>query len=205
VAAAALLSGCGGSSQDANEPAGTYQVEVTEASFPAKQRLGQTSLLRLGVRNTGEKTVPAMSVTIRIAGEAGKASSLPFGVHEPTPGLANAERPVWVLAETYPRFVGSSEPGGATTSNRRTFDFGPLRPGASTAAVWKLSAVRVGKYKLLYRVDAGLSDEVTAETDNGAVPGGSIVAEITPKLPETEVKDNGEIVEIGSRSGQKRE
>ncbi len=205
MAAAALLSGCGGSSQDANEPAGTYQVEVTEASFPAKQRLGQTSLLRLGVRNTGEKTVPAMSVTIRIAGEAGKASSLPFGVHEPTPGLANAERPVWVLAETYPRFVGSSEPGGATTSNRRTFDFGPLRPGASTAAVWKLSAVRVGKYKLLYRVDAGLSDEVTAETDNGAVPGGSIVAEITPKLPETEVKDNGEIVEIGSRSGQKRE
>lgn len=198
MAAAALFSGCGGSSQDANEPAGTYRVEVTEASFPAKQRLGQTSLLRLGVRNTGEKTVPAVSVTIRIAGKAGRASSLPFGVHEPTPGLANAERPVWVLAETYPRFVGSSEPGGATTSNRRTFDFGPLQPGASTAAVWKLSAVRVGRYRLLYRVDAGLSDEVAAETDNGAVPGGSIVAEITPKLPETEVKDNGEIVEIGS-------
>lgn len=198
MAAAALLGGCGGSSSDANEQAGAYQVEVTEASFPAKQRLGQTSLLKLGFRNTGEKTVPAASVTIRIAGEAGKASSLPFGVHDPTPGLAQAERPVWVLAETYPRFAGSSEPGGATTSNRRTFDFGPLKPGEAVSAVWKLSAVRPGKYTLLYRVDAGLSDEVTAETEGGAVPGGSIVAVITPKLPETEVKDNGEIVEVGA-------
>lgn len=198
MAAAALLSGCGGSSSDANEPAGAYQVEVTEASFPARQRLGQTSLLRLGVRNTGEKTVPALSVTIRIAGKAGKASSLPFAIHDPTPGLARAERPVWVLAETYPRFVGSSQPGGAETSNGRTFDFGPLKPGATTSAVWKLSAVRAGRYALLYRVDAGLSDEVTAETGSGAVPGGSIVAVITPKLPETEVRDNGEIVEIGA-------
>ena len=64
--------------------------------------------------------------------------------------------------------------------------------------------MRAGKYTLLYRVDAGLSDEVKAETDGGAAPGGSIVAEITPKLPETEVNDTGEIVEIGSRSGKKR-
>jgi hypothetical protein len=201
VAALLLLNGCGESSSDANEPAGKYRVDVTGASFPAKQRLGQTSLLRLGVRNPGKKTVPALTVTITIAGKAGTNSSLPFGIHDPQPGLAQSERPVWVLAQTYPRFAGSSMPGGASTSNRKTFNFGPLKPGRSTAAIWKLSAVRAGKYTLLYTVDAGLSGEAKAVTANGAAPGGSIVAEITPELPETEVTDSGEIVEIKPGKG----
>ena len=44
-----------GSSSDANEPAGTYRVKVTDGEFPTEQRLGQTSLMQLGVRNTGEQ------------------------------------------------------------------------------------------------------------------------------------------------------
>jgi hypothetical protein len=199
VAVAALLAGCGESSSDANEPAGTYEVEVTEASFPAKQRLGQTSLLQLGIRNSGGKTVPALSVTFTLAGEEGANSSLPFGVHDPQPELARAERPVWVLAETYPRLVGSSQPGGATTSNRKTFDFGMLKPGETTSAVWKLSAVRAGKYMLLFQISAGLSGEAKAVTNNDLPAGGSIVTEITRKLPETEVTDSGEVVEIGKK------
>jgi hypothetical protein len=199
--AALLLNGCGESSSDANETGGKYRVDVTGVSFPPKQRLGQTSLLHLGVRNTGTKTVPALTVTITIAGKAGADSSLPFGIHDPQPGLAQSDRPVWVLAQTYPRFVGSSEPGGATTSNRKTFSFGPLKPNQSTAAVWKLSAVRPGKYTLLYTVDAGLNGEATAVTAKGKTPGGSIAAEITRELPETEVTDSGEVVEIQPGKG----
>lgn len=197
MAVAALLAACGGeSSSDANEPAGTYRVKVTEASFPAEQRLGQTSLMRLGIRNSGDKTVPALAVTISVGGKEGSSSSLPFGVRDPQPGLAQPDRPVWVLAETYPRLAGSSAPGGATTSNRKTFDFGPLKPGATTEAVWKLSAVKAGKFVLLYRIDAGLSGSARAETVGGVAPGGSFVAEITAALPETEVTDSGEVVEI---------
>jgi hypothetical protein len=203
VAVAALLAACGGeSSSDANQPSGTYRVHVSEASFPTKQRLGQTSLLQLGIRNTGKKTIPALTVTINVAGKAGRTSSLPFGVHDPQVGLAQSDRPVWVLSETYPRLVGSSEPGGATTSNRKTFAFGPLKAGQTTRAVWKLSAVKAGKFTLLYRIDAGLSGSAKAETDGGVAPGGSFVTEITQELPETEVTDNGEVVEIPqSKSG----
>lgn len=198
AAAALLLAGCGESSSDSNEPAGTYEVEVTEASFPAKQFLGQTSLLKLGVENSGDETVPALTVTISVAGKLGAASGLPFGIHDPQQGLAAADRPVWVLAESYPRLAGSSKPGGASTSNRKTFSFGVLKPGEKTAAVWKLSAVRAGDYKLDYRVGAGLSQEVKAVADGGGAPAGSLPAEITRELPETEVKDNGEVVEIGA-------
>jgi hypothetical protein len=191
-----MLAACGGSSSDANQPAGTYRVTVTGASFPTLQRLGQTSLLRLGIRNSGRKTVPALAVSFTIAGMQGVNSSLPFGVRDPQTGLAQADRPVWVLAQSYPRLAGSSKPGGATTSNRKTFSFGPLKPGQSTNAVWKLSAVRVGKFTLLYSVDAGLSGSAKAITAGNVSPGGSFVTKITQALPETTVNDNGEVVEI---------
>lgn len=191
-----LLAACGESSSDSNEVTGNYRVDVTEASFPTKQHLGQTTLLDLGIRNSSKKTIPALTVTITIAGKRGSESSLPFGVHDPQAGLAQADRPVWVLAQSYPRLVDSDEPGGATTSNRKTFDFGPLKAGESTDAVWKLSAVKAGKFTLLYRIDAGLSGEAKAVTGNDVAPGGSFVTEISSELPETEVTDNGEIVEI---------
>jgi hypothetical protein len=195
VAVAALLAACGGeSSSDANQPAGTYDVRVTDASFPTEQRLGQTSLLRLGVRNTGRKALPALTVTISIAGKEGQTSSLPFGIRDPQTGLAQPDRPVWVLAQTYPRLADSSDPGGASTSNRKTFSFGPLKPDATTEAVWKLSAVKAGKFTVLYRIDAGLSGTAKAET-NGVAAGGSFATEISAALPDTEVTDAGEVVE----------
>jgi hypothetical protein len=196
LAVAASLAACGGeSSSDANQGSGTYRVKVTDTGFPTAQRLGQTSLLRLGVRNTGKRTMPALTVTISIAGKAGQGSALPFGVHDPTPGVAQADRPVWVLAAGYPRLAGSSEPGGATTSNRKTFAFAPLKPGKTTEAVWKLSAVKAGRFTLLYDVDAGVSGTDKTKTEGGVAPGGSFVTEISAVPPDTEVTDSGEVVE----------
>lgn len=196
LAVAAMLGGCGSSSSADDEPTGTFHVKVTEASFPTAQKLGQTSLLKLAVRNTGKRPVPALTVSFTIAGKEGVDSSLPFGVRDPQPDLAQPERPVWVLAQTYPRLHGSSKPGGASTSSPKTFAFGELKPGKTTTAVWKLSAVRSGKYTLLYSVDAGLSGKAKAKTDNGVRPGGSFATEISERLPETEVTNNGEIVEV---------
>jgi hypothetical protein len=195
VAVAVLLAACGGeSSSDANQPAGTYDVRVTDASFPTEQHLGQTSLMELAVRNTGRKTLPALTVTVSIAGEDGQNSSLPFGISDPQTGLAQPDRPVWVLAQGYPRLAGSPDPGGASTSSRKTFSFGPLKPGATTEAVWKLSAVKAGKFTVLYRLAAGLSGSARAET-NGVAAGGSFATEISAALPDTEVTDAGEVVE----------
>lgn len=197
VALAALVAACGSSSSsDSNEKAGTYKVAVTDVGFPTKQFIGQTSLMQIDVKNTGDKTVPALTVTVDVEGKEGEEARIPFAIHDPQPGLAGPDRPVWVLAATYPRLVGSSEPGGAETSNAKTYSFGPLAPGKSVEAVWKLSAVRAGKYTIAYEIDAGLSGEAKAKTSSGVPPGGTFVAEITTKLPDTEVNAAGEIVEI---------
>jgi hypothetical protein len=193
---AVLLGACGDeSSSDAGEKAGTYDVKVTEASFPTEQQLGQTSLLKLGFRNTGKRTVPALAVTVSVAGEEGADSALPFGISDPQSGLSQADRPVWVLAATYPRLHGSSDPGGASSSNPKTFVFGPLEPGKTTKAVWKLSAVKAGKFTLRYGVAAGLGGEAKTRTTNGVAPGGSFVTEISVAPPDVEVTDDGEVVE----------
>ncbi len=100
-----------------------------------------------------------------------------------------------MLAEHYPKFAGDSNPGGAGTSNPKTFDFGALKAGKSADAVWKLSAVKAGKYTLLYSVEAGLSGKAKAETSGGLTPGGSFTVDINPVEYNTEVTGSGEIVE----------
>ena len=192
------IAACGGSeaSSDSNEPAGKYPVKIVNAEFPAKQRLGETTLLRLGVHNTGHKTLPSLTVTISVGGKEGRNSTLPFGYRDPAPGLSQPDRPVWALSARYPRTNDSAETAGAETSSPKTFAFGPLKPGKTTEAVWKLNAVKSGKYNVFYEVGAGLNGEAKAETAPGTRAAGSFATEISSVPPETEVKDNGEVVEI---------
>ncbi|HEY1285509.1 MAG TPA: hypothetical protein VGF04_05420 [Solirubrobacterales bacterium] len=201
AAAAALpLGACGSeSSSDANETAGTYRVKVVKSEFPAKQQLGETTLMRIGVRNTGERTVPALTVTVSLAGKEGKGAALPFAIRDPQPGLAAPDRPVWVLAEHYPKLNGSSKPGGAETTGLNTYNLGPLDPGKTTEAVWKLSASRTGRYTVQYGVDAGLGGKAKAETASGVAPGGTFIATIASTVPPTTVNDQGEVVEVGKK------
>ena len=115
-----------------------------------------------------------MSVTITIGGKEGVESAQPFSIRDPQPGLSIPDRPVWILADTYPRIAGKPGPGGAQTSNDKTFDFGELKPGDARVAVWKLGAVKAGAYKLRYRVDAGLSGAQKAvNADGGGAPTGA--------------------------------
>jgi hypothetical protein len=169
-------------------------VKIVTAEFPAVQRLGETTLLRLGVRNSGRKALPSLTVTISVGGEQGRNSSLPFGYRDPQPGIAQPDRPVWALSAGYPKVDGSSERGGAETASPKTFDFGPLKAGAAIEAVWKLSAVRSGRYEVLYQVGAGLGGIAKAETAPGTAAGGSFTARITEVPPNTVVTDSGEVV-----------
>lgn len=196
AALALAVVACGGEpSSDANEPGGTYRVKVTNASFPTSQRLGETSLMKVGVRNTGKKTLPALIVNVSIAGKEGQGSTLPFAIRDPQPELAQPDRPVWVLAAHYPKFAGSSAPGGAETSNQKTYDFGPLKPGRTASLIWKLSAVRSGHYDLLYVIDAGLGGQVKTKTGSGVKPGGSFSVQISSARLNKEVNDEGEVVD----------
>jgi len=192
------LAGCGssGGRQDESEPAGKFPVAIVTAQFPPRQQLAQTSNLTLGVKNVGKKTVPALAVTISLAGKLGKDSARPFSIRDPQVGLAVPDRPVWILEEDFPKLVGSSAPGGAETANLKTFDFGPLKPGETTSALWRVTPVKPGSYTVTYRIDAGLTGKAKAVTSDGSPPTGSFHVKITSTPPLTRVNSQGQVVEI---------
>jgi hypothetical protein len=209
VAALTALSmialGCGGGdSSGTEEAAGAFRVSIVTDEFPAKQRLGETTLMRLGIRNDGDERLPALVVGVTVGGEQGLASSLPFGIRSEEPGLAQPDRPVWVLSHHYPKLAGSDEPGGAEGSDGKSYNFGPLEPGETTEAVWKLTATRTGRFNILYKVDAGLSAAAKAETRAGSQPRGSFAATISDEPPDTIVTDSGEVVEIDQKPSPAR-
>jgi hypothetical protein len=192
-------SGCGGGGgrQDESEPSGRFPVRIVTSSFPTRQRLAQTSLLRIGVQNTGQKQVPALAVTISMDRNA----IHPFSVYDTQPGLSDPDRPVWILENDYPRLAGSNRPAGAETANDKTFDFGPLKPGDTVEAVWKVTPVRAGDYTIDYQIDAGLTGKAKAVTSGGGPPTGSFSVRITNRPPETRVNDQGEVVVVPQSGG----
>lgn len=184
--------GGGGERQDAGEPEGDYPVEVTEAKFPNRQRLAKTTNLRLGVENAGTETIPDLAVTIFI--DDGASGS--FNIRLDQPGLANPNRPVWVLEDKYPQVAGEPRPEGSspgTVTQTNTFAFGPLEPGEEREMVWKVTPVRGGTYTVNYEVAAGLQGNARAVTTDESEPSGEFVVTISTKPPMARVDDEGEV------------
>lgn len=190
---ALLLAACGGGGerQDANEPEADFPIEVTTAKFPNRQRLAETTDLRLGVENTGEETIPDLAVTIFV--EDGAQGS--FSIRLDQPGLANPNRPVWVLEDKYPRLAGEPRPPGsspADTAATNTYAFGALDPGDTREMIWRVTPVRGGTYTVNYEIAAGLHGSAEAVTADGP-PSGKFVVTIATKAPKATVSDAGKV------------
>lgn len=198
VPAALALASCGsGDPQDANEPSGEFEVEVTTSEFPTKQRLAETSDLVLGIENTGDEALPELAFTIYTDDGVADGS---FSIRSDQPGLANPNRPVWVLENKYPRFVGEPAPKGISGGLRaqtNTYGFGPLEPGETRDVVWRLTPVQAGTYTLSYVVEAGLDGNAKAVTAGGEQVKGEFIVTITDKPPKARVNDKGKVVTEG--------
>ena len=198
IASAIALGACGSSpSQDANEPSGDYPVKVVRSQFPTKQRLAQTSDLVLGVKNTGDQPLPELAFTI-YTGKGNADGS--FNYRSDQPGLANPNRPVWVLENKYPRPINTPPPKGLSGGFRaqtNTFGFGPLDPGETKTIVWRLTPVKAGTYNLHYEVAAGLDGNAKAVTGTGDPVKGEFVVKITDKPPRARVNNAGKVVTQG--------
>lgn len=184
--------GGGGERQDADEPSGTYPVDVVRASFPAKQRLADQSLFRLTVRNAGDKTIPNLATTIQTGDDdatgestaAGNAQA--FGEVSEQPGLADPSRPIWVL---------DAGPRGSVTAYTNTWAVGRIRPGDERTMTWRVTAVRSGVYTIRYEVAAGLDGRARAVLAGGTRrPTGQFTVDISGEPADARVDDRGRVV-----------
>ena len=95
--AALVAAGCGQARQDADEPEGEFTLEVVDASFPAEQSIAQPVRMRLTVRNTDDRELPNLAVTVET--EPGVKGNAPtaFGDAGTDTRLADANSPVWIV------------------------------------------------------------------------------------------------------------
>ena len=177
--AAAAFGGCGGAvdTMDASEPAGDYPVEITEVKFPVRQGLGENSKLTIAVRNSGEKAIPNIAMTVD-----------GFYYRTQQPGVADPARPVWIV---------NLPPANGQTAMVNTWALGSLDPGRTATFTWQLTSVRAGRHQLAYRAAAGLNGKARAVAVDGGVPAGTISVNVTPKPRRSYVLPNGDVVERG--------
>ena len=159
MAVAAFAGGCGGERQDADAPTGTFEVDVTEASFPAEQSIASPAVLSLEVANGSDRTVPDLAVTVETRGAADGQAPAAFGQRSGDPAMADSGRPVWVLDEG---------PAGGDSAYANTWTLGELVPGERRTIRWRLVPVKPGTYTVAYRLapsavgGAGIRGEDTA-------------------------------------------
>ena len=178
-AAALAVAGCGGGTrQDAAEPSGTFQVDVVRASFPTKQHLAEPERFVIAVRNTGDKTVPNVAVTVSSFAERSEQA-----------GLADPERAVWIIDDS---------PRGGATAYTNTWALGSLPPGQTRRFVWRVTAVQAGTHTVKWQIAAGLNGKAKATLSGNRAPAGSVTVDVSDKPGQARVDPKtGKVVREG--------
>jgi hypothetical protein len=153
-----LVSGCGGSEQNAGEVKRSYPVQIVRASFPALQSVPRAAKMVLTVRNPGPRALPSVAVTLDS-----------FAYVDHYPGEASPQQPVWIVDEgpgTVPRRPVQTQtvdpPGGGQTAYVNTWALGPLAAGATRTFVWRVTPVKSGVHHVDFIVAAGLGGNARA-------------------------------------------
>jgi hypothetical protein len=177
--AALAVAGCGGGErQDAAEPSGTFEVDVVSATFPAKQHLAQPERFVIAVRNSGQKTVPNVAVTVSSFAERSEQA-----------GLADSQRAVWIIDDS---------PRGGQTAYTNTWALGRLAPGQTRRFVWRVTAVQSGTHTVKWQVAAGLNGKAKATLSGNRAPAGSVTVDVSDKPGQARVDPKtGEVIREG--------
>jgi hypothetical protein len=183
-----VLVGCGGGPrQDADEPSGTFKVEVVRASFPRVQHIAERVQLRVRVHNADRRELRNVAVTVETKPK-GSDAAVAFGQQERGQELSSAARPVWLL---------DSGPKGGSTAYVNTWLAGSLRAGETRELTWDVTPAKAGTYTIGYRVSPGLDGKARAA--RGRTSGSFNVIIIDRPVP-ARVGDDGK-VERGVAAG----
>jgi hypothetical protein len=198
-------SGCGGTTvkgapQDTDEKAGIYPVAVEEAAFPLRQKLAQSTTMRVVVRNAGDKRIPNIAVTVQCRKPVGGQDGS-FDRQIAAQGQADKNRPNFVVDQipgsTRPASRQNLDPLERSTAYVNTYALGPLAPNRTATFEWKVTAVRAGIFHVCYRVAAGLDNKAHARAAAGSLPiEKQFVGNVTAVAPRTGVAPDGTVTTI---------
>jgi hypothetical protein len=207
---ALTAAGCGGGAsgdrQDKDEPSGKFPVEVKVAKFSVDQKLAESSMMRIVVRNAGNAVIPNIAVTVMCQnskdGQNGSFDRQITGTD-----IADKNRPNFVVD----RIPGPDRPIGneqldpleRSSAYVNTYTLGKLAPNQDAVFDWVVTAVHAGPFRVCYRVATGLDGKAIATRQGGLPLEHEWDGEISNVAPQTGVADDGHTVTTTpSDSGQ---
>jgi len=178
-ASGTVAAGCGGGErQDASERRGSYEVEVVTAEFPEEQAISRPSQLRIAVRNSGDRTIP--NVAVSLAG---------LFIRNESPGTADPQQPVWVI---------EGQPLDGETAFDSTWALGRLEAGDTREFTWSLNPAMPGTFEVTWTVAAGLHGTAVARTPDGERPTGTFTVRVSDRPAQATVDPaTGDVVTGG--------
>jgi len=182
LAALAFTACGGGERQDADEPEGTFRMEVVDATFPAEQSIAERATLKIAVRNADDKAIPNVAVTIATEPRQPGGAPVAFAQNRDDPSLADPSRPVWIL---------DRGPEGGETAYTNTWSLGAMEAGETRTFEWRVTAVQAGEYTIGYQVSPGLDGKAKLAGGGGA---GSFRVSIDDAPPGARIAADGETV-----------
>ena len=182
IAVTVGATGCGAKRQDADEPKGSFRLEVSDASFPRSQQVAQTSTMRVRVRNADSKDVPNVALTVETQAKLPGGAPSSFGQAVDDPRLADNERPIWIV---------DRGPMGGETAYTNTWALGRLKPGQSKTFEWRVTAIKPGRYTIDYEAAPGLDGK--ARLASGSRASGSLRVRISGDPVDARVADDGSV------------
>jgi hypothetical protein len=190
VAVAAFAAGCGGGErQDEGAPEGTFDVDVTEASFPAEQSIASPAVLSLEVSNAGDRAVPDLAVTVETLSPVEGEAPAAFGQRTGNPDLADSDQPIWIVDEP---------PAGGESAYTNTWTLGELEAGEEKTIEWTLTPMRPGDYTVSYRLSPSVVGDAAIEGEDTA---GEFEVSIADEPVPARVNGEGEVVR-GEEAGR---
>lgn len=182
--------GCGGGSPDAPGKKGTFTVSVPVASFPALQDVSHTAVMRIDVRNDGDRDIGDVAVTLEAKNQGTSAPA--FQTHNPQKGLAQHFDPVWII---------DRDPALGRTSYSNTWALGRLPAGGTKSFVWHVTPVAPGRHVVTYRVAPGLGNQGVARLQGGGAARGTFAVKISDRAPKQVVNPESGRVEPAPPGG----
>jgi hypothetical protein len=175
------ISGCGGGERrDAGVADDVYSVDVVRAQFPARQHLADKPTFVMSVRNTGERTIPNLAVTLRGFFRRGGG-----------PAQADSRELVWVVDEA---------PVNSVTAIQDTWTGGALRPGATRTMRWHVTPVLAGIHRLYYSVAPDLVGSARIRATGGVRARGIFTVRVDSNPPYTRVNPRtGDVTSASNR------
>jgi hypothetical protein len=198
---ALVAAGCGGGTsgdrQDKDEPSGKFPVEVKEAKFPLDQKLAEGSVMRIVVRNAGDKEIPNIAITVQCEDEKNGQNGS-FDRQISGTDIADKNRPNFVVDRIpgpgRPKTNTQLDPLERSTAYVNTYTLGKLPPNRDAVFEWNVTAVHAGPFRVCYRVAAGLDGKAVATQEGGEPLTAEFDGTVSNKAPKTGIADDGKTV-----------